>query len=264
MATATGAREVPFPRQHVWRMLTALTPYCSVCDVSYVFDDVGGHGSAGMGEGTRFVCVPGRLEGLTPPPNAARGEVVAWDPQQRISTRMELASETWVTAIDLADSGQDCTLVTVTITCEPKGGHRLVRALQRQSIQRLVQRTVNGELAKLPAHMSRPGLPREGRSKSPSIAVKDDSDGQVLYLRGDVDASAIDRSQLERRLREGMIEVVDVTELVYIDSTALRPLVGWARDAARAGRPALVRGKNQGFDDLLSDMGLAARFVRER
>ena len=264
MTTATGAREVPFPRQHVWRILTALTPYCPVCDVSYVFADMGGHGSAAMGEGTRFACVPGRLEGLTPPPNAARGEVVGWDPQQRISTRMELASETWVTAIDLADSGQDCTLVTVTITREPTGGLRLVRALQRQSMQRLVQRTVDGELAKLPAHMSQPGPPGEGRSSSPSIAVKHDSDGQVLYLRGDVDASAIDRSHLERRLREGMVDVVDVTELAYIDSTGLRPLVGWARDAARAGRPALVRGENQRFDDLLSDMGLTARFARER
>ena len=264
MTTATGAREIPFPRQHVWRMLTALTPYCPVCDVSYVFDDVGGRGSAAMGEGTRFVCVPGRLDGLSPPPNAARGEVVVWDPQQRISTRMELASETWVTAIDLADSRQDRTLVTVTITCEPKGGHRLVRALQRRSIHRLVQRTVDGELAKLPAHMSRSGPSGEDRSKSPSIAVKHDSDGKVLYLRGDVDASAIDRSQLERRLREGIIEVVDVTELINIDSTGLRPLVGWARDAARAGRPALVRGENQRFDDLLSDMGLTTRFARER
>lgn len=264
MTTATGAREVPFPRQHVWRALTGLVPYCPVCDVSYVFADMGSRGSAAMREGTRFVCVPGRLEGLAPPPNAARGEVVVWDPEQRISTRIELASETWVSGVELADSGPDCTLVTVTITREPKGGHRLVQSLQRQSMQRLVQRTVDGELAKLPAHLSPSGPTGEGMSMSASTTVEDDSDARVLYLRGEVDASAINRLQLERRLREGAIEVVDVAELVFVDSTGLRPLVGWARDAARAGRPALVRGENQRFDDLLSDMGLTARFARER
>ena len=79
MTTASGTREVPFARPHVWRALTALTPYCSVCDVSYVFSETTDDGGAAtIGKGTRFVCVRGRLEGAPPPPNAVSGEIVEW------------------------------------------------------------------------------------------------------------------------------------------------------------------------------------------
>jgi hypothetical protein len=44
--------------------------------------------------------------------------------------------------------------VTVTLTHEPKGGSRLVQRVQRAGMRRLVQRTVDGELAKLPAHVA--------------------------------------------------------------------------------------------------------------
>jgi hypothetical protein len=53
--------------------------------------------------------------------------------------------------------------VTVTLTHEPRGGSRLVHRVQRAGMQRLVQRTVDGELAKLPAHVAQlaaaPGPP---------------------------------------------------------------------------------------------------------
>ena len=79
MTTASGTREVPFARPHVWRALTALTPYCPVCDVSYVFSETPDDKSAAtIGKGTRFVCVPGQLDGVPPPSNAANGEVVEW------------------------------------------------------------------------------------------------------------------------------------------------------------------------------------------
>jgi hypothetical protein len=42
----------------------------------------------------------------------------------------------------------------VTVTHEPRGGSRLVHRLQRPGMQRLVQRTVDGELDKLPAHIA--------------------------------------------------------------------------------------------------------------
>jgi hypothetical protein len=47
--------------------------------------------------------------------------------------------------------------VTVTLTHEPRGGSRLVQRIQRGALQRLVQRTVDGELAKLPAHVAQVG-----------------------------------------------------------------------------------------------------------
>ena len=76
MTTASGSREVPFPRGRVWQALAVLSPYCAVCDVSYVVS-----GSPTAGTGTTFVCVPGRLEGgRAPAAGAPLGESVEWVP----------------------------------------------------------------------------------------------------------------------------------------------------------------------------------------
>src|SRR5688500_3140060 len=127
MTTASGTRGVPFARPHVWRALTARTAYCPGCDVSYVFSDTPDAGSAGTaGQGPRFVCVPGRLDGVPPPPNAVSGEIVEWVAQRSVGTRLELAREIWQTRIELADAERSCTQVTVTVTHQPRGGNRLL------------------------------------------------------------------------------------------------------------------------------------------
>ncbi|TFV63590.1 UNVERIFIED_ORG: SRPBCC family protein [Bacillus sp. AZ43] len=148
--TATGARDVPQPPSQVWRALAVLEPYCSVCDVSYVLD-----GAAGRpGVGTTFVCAPGRLDG-EPAAGAPQGEIVEWDPPRVVTTRLRLTPETWTTRIELAATTDGGTRVGITITHEPTSGGRVVRRLQRSSLRRLVQRTVDAELAKVPAHVER-------------------------------------------------------------------------------------------------------------
>jgi hypothetical protein len=148
MTTATGSREVPEDRGEVWRALAVLEPYCGVCDVSYVV-------SGTPGQGAEFVCVPGRLEdGRAPGPSAPHGEILEWQPKRLVETRLELTPETWTTRIELADAEGGGTRVTITLTHQPKSGSRLVHRVQRGAMQRLVQRTVDGELAKLPAHIA--------------------------------------------------------------------------------------------------------------
>ncbi len=148
MSTASGTREVPQSRAEVWRALAVLQPYCAVCDVSYVVD-----GSATGGTGTTFVCVPGRLDGRPPAEGAPRGEIVEWVPKQVVTSRLELTPETWTTRIELADAAPGATRVTITLTHEAKGGNRIVQRVQRSAMRRLVQRTVDAELDKLPAHV---------------------------------------------------------------------------------------------------------------
>lgn len=145
---ASGSREVREPRDVVWQALTALEPYCRVCDVSYVVS------GAVAGRGTSFVCVPGRLNGRSPAATALRGEITEWDPPRLVGTRLELTRETWTTLLELADTATGGTRVTITVTREPRGGNRLVRRIQRTGLQRLVQRIVDGELSKLPAHIA--------------------------------------------------------------------------------------------------------------
>jgi uncharacterized protein YndB with AHSA1/START domain len=147
MTTASGTREVPHARQQVWRALAVLEPYCAVCDVSYVVE-------GRVGKGASFVCVPGRLDGVTPAETAPRGEIVEWDPPRLVESRLELTPEIWTTRIELAEAGEQATRVTVTVTHEPRGGSRLVQRIQRAAMQRLVERTVQGELDKLPAHIA--------------------------------------------------------------------------------------------------------------
>jgi hypothetical protein len=146
--TATGSREVPQAPAEVWRALAVLEPYCSVCDVSYLVD------GAAPGLGTTFVCAPGRLDGA-PAAGAPQGEIVEWAPPRLVATRLQLTPETWTTRIELAEAPGGGTRVTMTITHEPVGGGRFVRRLQRSGLRRLVQRTVDAELAKVPAHVER-------------------------------------------------------------------------------------------------------------
>ena len=148
--TATGSREVPQAPAEVWRALAVLEPYCSVCDVSYVVDGA----APGPGLGTTFVCAPGRLDGA-PAAGAPQGEIVEWDPPRLVATRLQLTPETWTTRIELAEAPGGGTRVTMTITHEPASGGRIVRRLQRSGLRRLVQRTVDAELAKVPAHVER-------------------------------------------------------------------------------------------------------------
>ena len=267
MTTASGTRDVPFARPHVWRALTTPTPYCPVCDVSYVFSDATeDEGATTLDKGTRFVCVRGRLAGAPPPPTAVAGEIVEWIAQRSIGTRLELTPEIWQTSIELADGERDSTRVTVTVTREPKGGNRLMHVLQRRATQRMVQRTVDSELAKLPDHISRvtEGHRHSSAVEPGSISVEQDADGWVLRLLGTVDAPAVRRLQLEKQLEETTVVAIDVRELTYLDSTALPLLLRWARRCSAAGRPAVVRGTNPTFDQMLAVMGLTPTFLRDR
>ena len=145
MLSASGSREVPASRAGVWTALAALDPYCAVCDVSYVV------GAAAVGKGTTFVCAPGRLDGAEPPAGAPRGEILEWQPRRAVATRLRLTTETWTTRIELADADGG-TRVTLTVTLEPEGS-RLVQRIQRSAAQRLVERTVETELERIPAHL---------------------------------------------------------------------------------------------------------------
>jgi hypothetical protein len=143
--SATADLVVPEARSRVWRALAVIQPYCAVCDVSYVV--------SGSGARTTFVAVPGRLEGA-PPAGAPAGTILEWRPGRVVATRLELTPETWTTRIELADADGGGTRVTMTLTQEPVAGGRLARWVQKRARQQLVQRTVDDELAKVPAHVA--------------------------------------------------------------------------------------------------------------
>jgi hypothetical protein len=144
-AEASGSRELPEPPQQAWRALAELRPYCAVCDVSYVV--------TGSGRGATFVCVPGWVDGEGPPPHGTNGEIVEWTPPRRVTTRLERGDEVWTTGLELAATPSGGTRVEMSLSCVTTGGG-LVGALQRRSLQRMVDRTLAGELDRLPDHLA--------------------------------------------------------------------------------------------------------------
>jgi hypothetical protein len=141
----TGVRELPEPPHRVWEALAVLRPYCAVCDVSYRV--------TGSGRGATFVCVPGRVHRDAPTTRGTSGEIVEWTPPQRVSTRLERAGEIWTTRLELTGTPSGGTRVAMTLGCE-QTGNALVGTLQRRPLQRLVERTLEGELARLPEHVA--------------------------------------------------------------------------------------------------------------
>lgn len=156
MTTASASREVAFPRSRVWRALAVLQPYCAVCDVSYVVD------GARTRMGTQFVCVPGRDR--APGPGAPRGEIIEWEPEVRVATRLELTPETWTTTIELADAAEGCTNVTISLTQQPRREGWLRRRLPQRSLRRLVRQTVDAELDKVTDHVRQADRPESQRT----------------------------------------------------------------------------------------------------
>jgi hypothetical protein len=145
VSSATGTREVPEPRADVWRALAVLQPYCAVCDVSYVV--------TGTGRRTTFVAVSGRLDG-EPPEGAPRGRILEWAPGRTVVTELELTPETWTTRIDLADTAEGGTRVTMTVTHRPRGSGRLSRRFLGRAARPMVERTVESELGRIPEHLA--------------------------------------------------------------------------------------------------------------
>ena len=258
---ATGRREVPFPRERVWSALTRVTPYCAVCDVSYVYSDVPLGEAASLREGSRFLCVPGRLDGGPPPPNAVRGEVVRWESLHVLGTRLEVGAEVWWMDIELSDGGRDITAVTLRVTHQRSPGNRYVPGLRKKR-QRMVQSTVDSELAKLPDHVVSAAsfLGAGGSAVTPRHELR----AGVLHLRGHVDASVVAELELEGHLHDPAVVEIHVGQLTYLDSTALPMLLRWARRVRGGGRVPVVRGENGAFDHLLAEMGLRSTFVRRR
>ena len=93
------------------------------------------------------------------------------------------------------------------------------------------------------------------------IAVKGEADGHVMYLTGDVDAPVVKQMESDHVLDGLRVVAVDVGDLRYIDSTGLTFLVLWAQEAARDGRPAVVRHTTRHFRRVLELAGLTAMFV---
>ncbi len=102
------------------------------------------------------------------------------------------------------------------------------------------------------------GLP-DGDWPTGSITLEQDGAGAVLWLKGDVDAPVVE--DFEASNPETVpVDVVDVGDMTYIDSSGLGFLVRWARASSGAGRTLLLRRPTRRFDQVLDLTGLTPLF----
>lgn len=153
LTTVTKSREIGHPRPLIWRALTELRSYCAVCDVSYVFEPVGEEAPRDLDRGVVFTCVSGRLDGAEPPPTAPRGEITDWEEGSCFASRVELTPESWLTRVELRDADAGGTVVAITLTRRQKAGSRLVNLVRRRGLRRLLEETVELELARVSDHV---------------------------------------------------------------------------------------------------------------
>ncbi len=155
---ASAVREVAYPVEHVWQAMATLLPYCPVCDVSAVVTSPGS-----LQAGTEFRAFSGRRTERTdgtPAGDAGAsadgmpGEIIDWSPQQSVATRLEAGSETVVVRVEMSSASPDTTLVTISVEVTPHLRSRIAAAMSRSSYARMARRTVEGEIAKLPAHLA--------------------------------------------------------------------------------------------------------------
>ncbi|TFV54776.1 anti-sigma factor antagonist [Geodermatophilus sp. DF01-2] len=95
-----------------------------------------------------------------------------------------------------------------------------------------------------------------------SFRVVHEDGGPVLHLHGDVDEPLVRRMRAAG-LPEGELVAVQVAAVGYIDSTGLSLLVRWAQQAARDGRPAVLRAASPRFCKVLDLAGISVLFVLE-
>ena len=97
---------------------------------------------------------------------------------------------------------------------------------------------------------------------SGSFRVEHEDAGPVLHLVGDVDEPLVQQVRAAG-LDERELVAVQVGSVGYIDSAGLTMLVRWARSAARAGRPAVLRGASPRFRRVLDLAGISVLFTHE-
>jgi anti-sigma B factor antagonist len=101
------------------------------------------------------------------------------------------------------------------------------------------------------------------RHEAPSgtIEMEHEPDGPVLHLRGDVDATVVQRWEAEGPVDRSAFVAIDVSKMAYIDSTGLSLLVRWAQEQSAAGRPAVLRNPTPRCKQVLYVAGITELFV---
>lgn len=101
-----------------------------------------------------------------------------------------------------------------------------------------------------------------------SLTLRRTADGAALHLSGEIDAAAVlefERRQMAEDAGQedvaDLVHTVDVTDVTFINSTAIAFIVRQTESARRNGRRPLVRGASRRVRRVFDVVGLSAMFA---
>jgi anti-anti-sigma factor len=95
-----------------------------------------------------------------------------------------------------------------------------------------------------------------------SIAVEDEDDQRVLFLRGDLDAAVVATFQAAQRAEPVVVDAIDAGAVTFMSSTGVAVMLLAVQASLAAGRSPVLRAASHFVDRLLRMSGIDDVFRR--
>jgi anti-anti-sigma factor len=113
-----------------------------------------------------------------------------------------------------------------------------------------------GEEADVRPHLEIP-VPLPG-----SIAIEDEGDRRVLYLRGELDGAVVASFKEARRAEPVVVDEIDAAAVTFMSSTGVAVMLLSVEASRAAGRSPVLRASSHVVDRLLRMSGIDDVFRR--
>ena len=95
-----------------------------------------------------------------------------------------------------------------------------------------------------------------------SIAVEDEGDRRVLFLRGELDGAVVAHFRARQGSEPVVVDAIDAAAVTFMTSTAVAVMLRCAEASGAAGRAPVLRASSPVVDDVLEMFMLDRLFRR--
>ena len=89
-----------------------------------------------------------------------------------------------------------------------------------------------------------------------SIAIEDEGDRRVLFLRGELDAEVVSAFQAAQRAQPVVVDAIDAAAVTFMSSTGIAVMLLTVQASDAAGRSPVLRASSHFVDRLLRLSGI--------
>ena len=95
-----------------------------------------------------------------------------------------------------------------------------------------------------------------------SIAIEDEGDRRVLFLRGDLDAAVVASFEAAQRPEPVVVDAIDAADVTFISSRGVAVMLLSVESSQAAGRSPVLRASSHVVDRILRLSGIDDVFPR--